>query len=224
MIIQYYLIHGVDKSRGPRMISQFEANGIDPRKVKWVLHPNKDELTPELVKQIVNQNDSYCCGVLQRGGSVLPGQISCTYKHYLALKDMVENNYEYGIIMEDNMTILGNVPEKVNVYIQQLNKLYPDWDILFDYSQGKYTEHEIVPDIFVYPKSNEITEEGHGGTRCAPFYLLNQKCAKKLYDNYLPFNHAPDWWMNEVFRKVSIKSFWAEPPNIGIWKHVSTAN
>jgi hypothetical protein len=53
--------------------------------------------------------------------------------------------------------------------------------------------------------------------------MINRKGAKKLLDNYLPFNNAPDWWMNDVFRKVGIKSFWAIPNNVGVWHHVSTA-
>ena len=60
----------------------------------------------------------------------------------------------------------------------------------------------------MYRKSNEITKnnEGkiisHGSTRAAQFYLINKKAAKKLYDNFLPFNHSADMWMNEVIRKI----------------------
>ena len=35
------------------------------------------------------------------------------------------------------------------------------------------------------------------------FYMVNLKAAK-LYENFLPFNHAPDMWMNELFRKIGI--------------------
>ena len=222
MSIKYYLIHGVDKSRGPRMIEEFKKGGIDGSEVKWLLHPNKDELTEEFIRRVTVQTDSYSCGAFKRANSVSKGHVSCTYKHYLALKDIMENNYDYGVIMEDNMTIKGDVKERLNIYIKQLNKFYPDWDILFDYSQGKYTESEIIPGVLVYPKSNEITDAGHGGTRCAPFYLIRNKCARILYDHYLPFNNAPDWWMNDLFRKLNIKSFWAEPPNIDIWPHASS--
>ena len=31
------------------------------------------------------------------------GWISCSYKHYLAINDMVQNNYPYGVVMEDNI-------------------------------------------------------------------------------------------------------------------------
>ena len=32
-----------------------------------------------------------------------------------------------------------------------------------------------------------------------------------MYDNFLPFNHSADMWMNEVLRKANLKSFWSEP-------------
>ena len=41
--------------------------------------------------------------------------------------------------------------------------------------------------------------------------MVNLKAAKQLYENFLPFNHAPDMWMNELFRKIGINSYWAEP-------------
>lgn len=69
----------------------------------------------------------------------------------------------------------------------------------------------------IYKKSNEITKDNsgkiisHGGTRAAQFYLLNYKSAKKLYENFLPFNHSADMWMNDVLRKVGAKSYWSEP-------------
>ena len=108
-------------------------------------------------------------------------------------------------------------------YIYQLNSIYPDWDVLFDLNYGK-SDHIVKEGIYVYPKTNEMTTLNHGGTRCAQFYLIRLKCAKLLSDNYLPFNNAPDWWMNDLFRNLNIKSFWADPPAVNIWHHTSTAN
>jgi GR25 family glycosyltransferase involved in LPS biosynthesis len=154
------------------------------------------------------------------------GYISCTYKHYIALKDIIDNNYDYGIIMEDNICFSEpNIPVLVSKYIEQLNNNYDKWDILFDGPNGKYTEGEIKPDLLVYPKSNQITENYYGGTKAATFYLLTNSCAKKLYEKYIPFNNSPDWWMNDLFRELDIKSFWVEPSNVRVQdNHVSTTN
>lgn len=222
--IQYYLIHGIDKTREQRMINEFLSAGIDLSWVKWIRYPNKDEISDELYNQIVEKIPSYSCGNYVHGSSVGRGVASCSYKHYLALKDIVENNYEYGVIMEDNMQFIKgvNIPGRLKIYIQELNTYYPEWDILFDLKYGT-NEYTLIPGRYVYPKLNEINQFGHGGTRCAQFYLITQKCAKKLYENYLPFNNAPDWWMNDLFRKLDILSFWADPPAVDIWEHTSTA-
>jgi len=223
--MNYYLIHGVDKSRGPKIEKEFEKSGIDKEKVTWILYPNKDEISFELRSQIVMQHESWTCGEYSHPGcpNLSLGQISCTYKHYLALKDIVEKNMEYAVIMEDNIEFKGNVPERLEKYIDQLNTNYPDWDILFDSDWSTYYEGPIIEGRYVYPKSNDPNTNDLGGTRCAHFYLIRQKCAKLLFENYLPFNMAPDWWMNDLFRNLNIKSFWAEPTIVHMFPHISTA-
>ena len=226
MSIQYYLIHGGDTTRAQRYIDQFKHVGIDNSNVKWILHPNKDEMSDDFLKTILNQKESTCCFETIPAGvypHIKKGAISCTYKHYLCLKDIVENNYDYGIIMEDNSTILENVPNKISLYISQLNLLYPDWDILFDYKLGSYNEMPITKDINVYPKSNIYYPHWAGATRACTFYLVNYKCAKKLYENFLPFNHAPCRYYNDLFRKLNIKSFYAIPENVVPCNHISTS-
>jgi hypothetical protein len=90
--------------------------------------------------------------------------------------------------MEDNQFFCGEIPFHVKLYIKQLNDIYPDWDIIFDSKSFNYKnieESEVKEGIYVYPKSNEITYYGHGGTRLAQFYILTNKCARKLYENYI---------------------------------------
>ena len=227
--MQYYLIHGIDKQRGPRMIEEFTKWGLDNNVVKWILEPNKNNIDNNFRLNCLNQNSSFSCGNYSHPGcpNIKNGQISCTFKHYLCLKDIIDNNYDYGVIMEDNQYFCDNISNAIQKYITQLNDKYPDWDIIFDTKWKKVqdiNEIEVVDGIFVYPKSNEITNYCHGGTRLAQFYIITNKCAKKLYDNYIPFNNAPDWWMNDLFRKLGIKSFWSEPSISDVFPHVSTAN
>lgn len=223
--MKYYVISGIDKNRRPRLENQLQKNGVSLDDVKWITYPNRNEISQEMRNKLVIPTPSYTCNLFVDAycPQLNLGQISCSYKHYLSLKDIVENNYEYAVIMEDAAEFLKPVPETLERYIHELNTYYQDWDIIFDSDWGKYMEGEVSPDRVVYPKSIEINNFGHGGTRCAHFYLLTQKCAKKLYENYLPFNNAPDWWMNDLFRKLNIKAFWAEPSIVHVYKHVSTA-
>ena len=179
-----YLIHGVDTSREARMINEFKSAGIDLSGVEWIRHPNKDEITDSLFNQIVNHSPYMSCGVYIPPGNVSRGVASCSFKHYLALEDIINNKYEYAVIMEDNMKFFNgiNIPDRLNKYIDQLNSMYPDWDVLFDLNYG-ISDHVLLEGQYVYPKTNEITQLSLGGTRCAQFYLLRYKCAEKLYEN-----------------------------------------
>jgi GR25 family glycosyltransferase involved in LPS biosynthesis len=223
MRIQYYLIHNNDIRREERMIEEFRKGNIKIDDVKWILKPTRREITRDFIEKYVARGITKTCGIDTNAQTQLSvGGMICTYKHYLALEDMINNNYEYGVIMEDNMRFEGDVSKRVEEYIEELNNIDKDWDILFDNEWLKYDESEIKEGVNVYLKSNEITDKCHGGTRLAQFYLLNIRCAKKLYDNYIPFNNAPDWYMNDLFRKLNIRSYWSEPSIVKIWKHTST--
>jgi GR25 family glycosyltransferase involved in LPS biosynthesis len=211
------------------MTEEFKKWNLDNNNVKWILEPNKDKIDDNFRNNVLIQEPSYSCGNYTLPGcpNIKNGQISCTYKHFLCLKNIIENNYDYGVIMEDNQFFCGDIPKTINLYISQLNEMYPDWDIIFDTKWKSYKdihEEEVKECLYVYPKSNEITNYCHGGTRLAQFYIVNNKCAKKLYDKYIPFNNAPDWWMNDLFSKLNINAFWSEPSISDVFPHISTAN
>ena len=95
---------------------------------------------------------------------------------------------------------------------------------MIPYGRQDINEAEVKQGVYVYPKSNYITNYCHGGTRLAQFYIVTNKCARKMYNDYIPFNNAPDWWMNDLFRKLNIKSFWSEPSISDVYPHISTAD
>jgi len=105
--MKYYLIHNLDKDRKKRMLDSFIKANINNDDVIWMRYPNKEHITEEIIKNCVAEGLTYSNGtVIYAQQQMTKGLISCTLKHYLALKDIVKNNYEYAVIMEDNM-ILG---------------------------------------------------------------------------------------------------------------------
>ncbi len=204
---KFYVIHNLDKQRYDNMINLFSKYGINISDVTFINHPNKDELTYKIKKNTV-----------QKGSKIKDGWISCSYKHYLALEQIVKNKDELAVIMEDNIgDFYENVMDRLSKYLEELPN---NWDVLYDSVWEEYSnmnEEEVSSNKLVYKKSNGITRNrdgkiiSHGGTRAAQFYLVNKKSAKKMYDNFLPFNHSADMWMNEVLRKANLKSFWSEP-------------
>lgn len=223
--ISYYLIHNGDETRLVRMLQEYEKYDLEISKVKLMIHPNKQDLTPELVRRIVIQEPSISNDNPIQPDYVLNrrGLIVCTYKHYLCLDNFINNSSnEYALIMEDNSKYTENVFAMLPTYINQLNTVYGEdnWDILFncvDDTWGKYIYQPIQPGLYVYPKSNEINHMCAGSTKTARFYLVRREFAKKMAAVYLPFNNAPDIWMNDLFRKLGARSFWVEPANV-VWE------
>ncbi|MBG02381.1 MAG: hypothetical protein CL470_08945 [Acidimicrobiaceae bacterium] len=205
--IKYYIIHNLEKARYDNIIKILNKNGINLSNVTFINHPNKNELTYQIKKQSV-----------QKKSNIKDGWISCSYKHYLALQKIVQNNDQYAVIMEDNIgDFYENIPIRLDKYLKELPD---DWDVVYDSVWGDYgllNEESVVENKLIYKKSNEITKNkdgkiiSHGGTRAAQFYFVNQKSAKKMLDNFLPFNHSADMWMNDVLREIKANSFWSEP-------------
>lgn len=204
--MKYYLIHGLDKKRRIFMEAQFRHSGISKNDVSWINQPNKDDPLPE--------------GICSNSSLTL-GQVAITYKHYLALQDIVKNKYEVAAIMEDNIEFFANVPEKINVYLKQL----PDnWDLLFDsdFFGLRFTESPVNPERIVYKKKNEGTLQCHGASKGAHFYLVRFDAAKKLLLNFLPFDKVSDHFLNDLIRKLDLNTYWADPPNVHKIQRAST--
>tara|TARA_A100000164_G_scaffold381889_1_gene436273 strand:+ start:398 stop:1135 length:738 start_codon:yes stop_codon:yes gene_type:complete len=204
---KYYVIHNLEKSRYENITSLLKKYGVDIDDVNFINYPNKNELTYDIKKKVVQKNSK-----------IKDGWISCSYKHYLALEMIVNNQDEFAVIMEDNIgDFFENIPARLNKYLEEL----PDnWDVVYDSVWGNYEamdEERIKTNKLIYSKSNKTTTNidgkiiSHGGTRAAQFYFVNNKSAKKLYENFIPFNHSADMWMNDVLRKIDAKSFWSEP-------------
>ena len=130
---------------------------------------------------------------------------------------MIDKKYKIAVIIEDNV---GKVNENITKLITKyLDKLPSDWDILFDGGNFlNYTEEPIVHNKIVYSKGNT-----HGGTKAAQFYMINLNFAMRLYQKYIPFEHAPDHHMNYLFNQLNPNTYWAEPCNVFTEEnHVST--
>ena len=205
--LKFYVIHNLEKKRYENTIYLLKNSGVNIADVTFINHPNKNELTYKIKKKAV-----------QKKSKIKDGWISCSYKHYLALEQIVNNKDELAVIMEDNIgEFYEPIYERISKYLEELPE---DWDVLYDSVWGDYkllAEEEVVEKRLVYTKNNQLTRDdngkiiSHGGTRAAQFYLLNYESALKLYENFLPFNHSADMWMNDVLRKIDAKSYWSEP-------------
>jgi len=217
---KFFVIHNKDPERKKVITEELLGNGVFDKDIELIDYPNKEDLTYNLKKKIVQKKrERHNFGFPNQKGSLKDGWICVSYKHYLAIEKMVKNKYPLGIIIEDNVgTINENIIETLN---KCLDELPSDWDVLFDstraHSFDMMKEGQVNNKNIVYKKNlgYSFNISGNiiagGGTKSAQFYMLNFNSAKKLYDHYLPFNHAPDVWMNELFRHLDFNCYWIEP-------------
>ena len=196
--MKYYLIHGMDRKRRIFMQAQLRHSEIPAGYVTWINHPNKDDVLPIDISN---------------NPSLTIGQVAIIYKHYLALKDIVEKKLPAAVIMEDNIEFLSSVPVRLSQYLTQLPE---SWDCVFDsdFFGWHYTEGPIESGKFVYKKSNEKTEQCNGASKGAHFLMVSAKGAKLLLDNFLPFSDVSDHYYNYLAKELNLNCYWTELANV----------
>lgn len=218
--IKFFLIHNKDPKRREVVLKQLTSNGVDINDIEFVEYPNKNELTYQIKKSAVQRKrHRHNQAFPDIKGSIKDGWICVSYKHYLALERIVESKYPLAVIIEDNVGYINS--DVMKTLNRCLKELPNNWDIVFDsthaHSFPMMGEGQVTKDKIVYKKNlgYSYNKEGKiiagGGTKSAQFYMVNLDSAQKLYENYLPFNHAPDAWMNELFRYLNFNSYWIEP-------------
>ena len=143
-------------------------------------------------------------------------QCGITLSHINAYRNIMNNEYKYSLILEDDVILDDKFGDKLNKGLEQLPD---DYDMLF-IGNGcclHIESSKIKPGQFIYKKCGEPTNwGGNGGTRCTDSYLVSKKGAKKLmsYISKLKegaINMPIDWWLNEVIRDLKLEIYWMEP-------------
>ena len=137
-------------------------------------------------------------------------------KHINSYRKIVNNNYKYSLILEDDVILDNKFGYKLEKGLEQLPD---DYDMLFiGNCANLHIESSIIkPNQIIYKKGIEPTSwGGDGGTRCTDSYLISKKCAKKLiyYISNLKegaIQMPSDWWLNQAIRDLKLEIYWMEP-------------
>ena len=134
--------------------------------------------------------------------------------HYYAYTQ-IKDNYEEGLIFEDDVILSENF---ISIFNNYLKELPSDYDMLFigDGCNLHIPKDKLIANKYIYEKCLEATDWGGDGcSRCTDSYLVNKKCAIKLceYINNITYkiNICIDWWLNKAARDINFKIYWAEP-------------
>ena len=135
-------------------------------------------------------------------------EISCTLKHFQAIKKSSESNHEVSLIIEDDVLIFSKFFKSK---LKKVLRLDSDWDLLF-IGQG-ISKNFILKNINKKGElKSKLYEVEHPATNCAESYLIKKNAAKKIFKNMLPFNMISDWELAFQIYDLDLRVKWLYPP------------
>jgi glycosyl transferase family 25 len=156
---------------------------------KNILNESKEE--QELIKKCFN---------------ITLGEIGCFISHIRIYKDIINNNYDYGMIFEDDAIPSSNFENKLNIVLNDMPK---DYDFL--YIGGRFQpDFKMLNELMNIISSNVVTHYGdHYGPihdRTTHAYIISNKMAKIfLQIFYTDGIHRPfDHWLLEMLKKEKV--------------------
>lgn len=176
----------------------FTDNSID---VEWVENYLPEEIEYEYKRVVGSINDS---------------EISLYLKHHYCLKEQVKNNFEYILILEDDVDLPNNFNDYLKNCIDEFISHQPKLDGLMLGSCCGIHFDNIVDGKMIYYKEGQLT-------RCTHAMLFNLEATKKIIKNLNIINYPIDHKLNWIIKKEDLKIGWSEPAikqksEIGLFK------
>lgn len=188
-----YIIHVSDAyEREKHILEQIKNHNFD---IEFILEGDKKDLSSEI-------SESYFNDFMR----MHPNAMSCSYKHYLAYKNMVKNNINLALIFEDDIFLENNFDDifsKITLEIKQ--EQLSNFLISLEDSNLKYiNKSKRISGKYLYKKING---------RMAGAYCIDIVCAQNMI-NYIEKNKFTvpiDWIHNKCSEENVISLFWSQP-------------
>jgi len=203
--IQGYIVHvKTAHEREKHMLSQI---GNLPFKFKFILAGDQEDLTAEIKNSYFTQSMQECYS---------KGAISCTYKHILALEDMIKNNISYGIIFENDIFLSGNFTNAVNKAIAEVkernikNFYLSLEDSLLVFVKG--SERVKGRTVYKIERGKYNVKNGYN-TRCAGAYIVDLEAAKSVVEEVKKNKCAQvsDWFWTHLVSSNIVDLYYLHP-------------
>lgn len=129
------------------------------------------------------------------------GELGCYLSHYLLIKSLINSEFEYTVIFEDDFNILiPNLDDKIN---HLLNTIDIDFDLLFLGTQSKvFGEHYKENIYFINNKSKIWGAQG---------YIINNKKINKVLELIKNINFEIDIEIFNHIKKQNLIGLFVNP-------------
>lgn len=129
-----------------------------------------------------------------------PIEIAINLSHYNVWQRILNNGYDYGLVLEDDAEVNPNFVDKVNSVLNGLESKGIEFDILFLWNGNwmgtrKYLKH--VAEI----SGLEILQETHEYNAGAVAYIISKKFAQFMLKKAYPIRYPQDILLGEFARR-----------------------
>jgi len=205
-----YVLHYTKLTdRKERLDEMFSIHGID---VEYITEFDQEDLTQEMIdKSYDRRKESYDAKIhpAYRERStphriLNMAEISCTFKHRLAIQKIAEECPSHGLIFEDDVILVPNFAYQFNEFLKSTPS---DWEAIFMgcCANLRVPSHLQKPNQHAYLMN-------HPASRGGDSYLLTNETACKIKSTMDTFVTISDWELSYQLFRHDIKTYWWEPP------------
>lgn len=162
-------------------------------------------------KEVAIKEDIKEIGTTYFSTLISKGAIGCALSHLSILQDAYDSGYQTIWIMEDDIEVLSN-PKEIPNLIQKLDKLAPEWDILFTDRNYRNIHGQYVQVRKVYPRPDYTVPNAESFNKawylsndftqikarwCTHSFIIRRSGIKKILDFYKKYKifHPIDYGM-----------------------------
>ena len=217
-----YVLHYTKLTKRKKNLEkQFSKFGIE---VEYITLFDQEDLSDELIAENYDSSkESYDKKIHPVYGSMSTphrvlnkAEISCTFKHRLAIQKIAKECAEYGLILEDDIFLADDFVRHFNSF---LSSTPSDWDAIFmGCCAGlRIPAEKIKENVFAYKKNHPASKGGDS-------YLLKKDLAVKISETMDKFVTISDWELSYQLHKHNANVYWWEPPlviqgsELGVYK------
>lgn len=189
-----YIIHVSTAHSRRKHMEKVIAENSCIKEHDFVLKGDIKDLSEDILNKYFSEN------------SMLTSQVSCAYKHILSYENIVENHYEYALILEDDIILSSTFCQKIGEILNEIkaNKL-SNFIISLEDSNLKYVKQsELISGKMLYKKDE---------CRFTGAYLIDFHAADNML-NEIKINKIGkpiDWFQNQCSDMKLLDIYWAHP-------------
>lgn len=200
---------------------EYLENQLSKYDINWLDFYDRDTLTQEEIDNIYDDSsetwNQRVIGLYNNPPTfrkLSKSEICNSMSHIYVLNNMIQNNFEYALVLEDDVILKDNFFPFFDHYFNLTPK---DFDIIFLGSAFSVDILDSVgcendkPKIKVQNGINVYEKFRNPKTRCVDAYILTKSAAEKLYSFIDKISLPYDFDLAYFIKELDLKVYWWEP-------------